>query len=390
MSEPSVRPSYYAQCCAEPYRIFFPLGTLVGISGVSLWPLFFAGMHHSFYPGVMHARLMIEGFMGAFVFGFLGTAAPRLTGTPHLSRGELWTLLALYVAMVATHIAEQPVVGDVLFLLLLAVFAVMLAWRFARRTERPPPGFVLVGFGFVNAFVGALLAVLGTMTLSPRVALAGANLLHVGWVLLHILGLGGFLLPRMLGLPPAEETPNWTARAQLAGTIGAIITGTLLVEPFVSWPVALAAVRVLAAGIWLAANLPLHRVRVPNVTLTLALRAALLLLVIGLAFPLCWPLQRAAGLHVVFLGGFSLMAFTVGTRVVLGHGGFSHLFPTRLPFLLAAAFLILSATALRVAGDFVPLKRANLLTGASHAWMLGAVLWAVFVVPKLRAADSAP
>ena len=151
MSEPSVRPSYYALCCAEPYRIFFPLGTLAGISGVSLWPLFFGGLHHSFYPGVMHARLMIEGFMGAFVFGFLGTAAPRLTGTPHLCRGELRALLALYVAMVATHIAEQPVAGDVLFLVLLAAFAVMLAWRFARRTELPPPGFVLVGFGFMNA-----------------------------------------------------------------------------------------------------------------------------------------------------------------------------------------------------------------------------------------------
>jgi uncharacterized protein involved in response to NO len=340
----------------------------------------------------MHARMMIEGFMGAFVFGFLGTAVPRLTGTPPLSSGELRTLLVLYVVTVGTHIAEQPMAADALFIVLLAVFARMLRSRFAERTELLPPGFVLMGFGFANAFGGTLLAIVGTRMLRADLAMAGTNLLHIGWVLMHILGLGGFLIPRMLSLPSSEPAPGpeWKSRAWFAVAVGTIISSTLAAEPFipfVEWPRALAAVRVVAAGAWLAANLPLHRVRVPNVTLTIALRVALVLLVAGLAFPLCCPLQRAAGLHVIFLGGFSLMAFTVGTRVVLGHSGFSHLFPTRLWFLVVTALLILSATGLRVAGEFVPLKRPNLLTGASHAWMTAAVIWAIFVLPKVRRAD---
>ncbi len=49
------RPSFLSLCPAEPFRIFFPLATLLGISGVSLWPLFFSGLH-KFYPGPMHAR----------------------------------------------------------------------------------------------------------------------------------------------------------------------------------------------------------------------------------------------------------------------------------------------------------------------------------------------
>ena len=57
----SQRPAFLSLCPAEPFRIFFPLATLLGISGVSLWPLFFSGLH-PFYPGPMHARLMIEGF----------------------------------------------------------------------------------------------------------------------------------------------------------------------------------------------------------------------------------------------------------------------------------------------------------------------------------------
>jgi len=56
---------------AELFRIFFPLGVLAGISGVSLLRL------SQFYPGVMHARLMVEGFLAAVILGFPSTA-PRM------------------------------------------------------------------------------------------------------------------------------------------------------------------------------------------------------------------------------------------------------------------------------------------------------------------------
>ena len=168
-------PSYFSLCPAEPFRIFFPLGTLVGISGVSLWPLFFSGIHHGFYPGVMHARLMIEGFLGAFIFGFLGTAFPRLTGTPHLSRKELWTVLVLYVATVGVHIGERPLAGDALFLLLLATFTTLMGRRFVRRTDLPPPGFVLIGLGFFNALAGTVLLILGEWELWPQASQASAT-----------------------------------------------------------------------------------------------------------------------------------------------------------------------------------------------------------------------
>ena len=388
------RSTFWKLASVEPFRIFFPLGTLVGLSGISLWPLFFTGIHTSFYPGVMHARLMIEGFLGGFVFGFLGTALPRITGTEPFSRGELWTLLVLYAATVGTHIAEQPVAGDVLFLVLLATFLVLLGRRFVQRTDLPPPGFVLVALGFLNAFAGALLVVLGALLLRPDFSMSGAALLHEGWILLLILGIGGFLLPRFLGLP-ARETPEsrtpppgWKPRAFLALGVGAMITATLAAEPWWPRPGALAAARCAAAAIYLGVTVPWVRASVPNVTLTIALRAALALLLAGLIFPLCWPLQRVAGLHVAFLGGFSLMTFTVATRVLLGHSGFSHLFSTRLPFLACTAALIIAAMVLRTIGDFLPLTRAHWLNGASYLWMFASAIWAWHVLPKVRIADA--
>jgi uncharacterized protein involved in response to NO len=221
------RKSYFTLCCEEPFRIFFPLGVLVGISGVSLWPLFFFGLH-KFYPGVMHARLMIEGFMGAFIIGFLGTAGPRLTGTPHFSRGELWTLVGLYAGAVGTHIAQKYFVGDMIFLTLLLTFAGLMAWRFSQRVDLPPPSFVLVAFGFFNAIVGTLLLLVGALREGfPRCAILGSLLLHQGFVLCLVLGIGGFLLPRFLTLPAKPELPDmrdisapWARRALFASAVG--------------------------------------------------------------------------------------------------------------------------------------------------------------------------
>jgi uncharacterized protein involved in response to NO len=147
-------------------------------------------------------------------------------------------------------------------------------------------------------------------------------------------------------------------------------------------------VRCVVVGAYLLATVPFHRAKVPNVTLTICLRAALVLLVAGLAFPLCWPLQRVAGLHVVFIGGFTLITFTVATRVVLGHSGASHLFPTPLPFLRGAAVLFAVATLLRVIADFLPLTRAHWINAASYAWMLAALIWAWRILPRVRIADT--
>ncbi len=389
------RPPYFGLCRAEPFRFFFPLGVLLGISGVSLWPLFFTGIH-KFYPGVMHARLMIEGFMGAFIIGFLGTAGPRLTGTPHFSRAEFWTLATLIIAVAGLHIGHQHLPGDVLFLSLLLIFAGRMAWRFSQRLELPPPSFALVAFGFLNAIIGTGLLIAGPMgTGFPRCTQLGLLLLNQGFVLYLILGVGGFLLPRILILPAKPELPEtrevsppWQRRALFAAGIGVVLLASFVIEVFTSSARIAGIVRFLAAGTFLASEIPAHLSAARPVTISRSLRLALILLVLGLLLPVLWPWQRMAGLHLVFIGGFTLITFTVATRVVLGHSGNGHLFTEPLPFLRTAAALLLVAAALRVAGDFLPATRGTLLDIASYAWMLGAGVWGWRVLPNVRIADS--
>src|SRR5436190_13615106 len=83
----------------EPFRVFFPEGVLAGIVGVALWPFYFGGVT-SFYPGQAHARIMAYGLFGGFIFGFLGTAMPRLLSAPPLGVRYVLLLLFLHFAMV--------------------------------------------------------------------------------------------------------------------------------------------------------------------------------------------------------------------------------------------------------------------------------------------------
>src|SRR4029078_1173262 len=116
----------------EPFRIFFPTGLLLGTVGVSLWVLYYSGVSIS-YAHVTHARLMIEGFMASFIFGFLGTAGPRLTSAPHFTRPEVLLLITLDLLAAGLHFGGAHRAGDFLFAFCLASFAFVLGKRFVQR-----------------------------------------------------------------------------------------------------------------------------------------------------------------------------------------------------------------------------------------------------------------
>ena len=88
-------------CCEGPFRIFFPIGAVFALVGVALWPLYYAGAVAE-YPSILHARLMIEGFMSSFIIGFLGTAGPRTTEADVVwyKRPAALGVLVLFMALI--------------------------------------------------------------------------------------------------------------------------------------------------------------------------------------------------------------------------------------------------------------------------------------------------
>src|SRR5215468_9465542 len=84
----------------DPYRIFFPVGIFLGVMGVSIWPLYYFGIIDS-YSGRAHAFVQTDGFLYAFIAGFLLTAIPRFTGTEAPSRSLQYVLAAIVICCAA-------------------------------------------------------------------------------------------------------------------------------------------------------------------------------------------------------------------------------------------------------------------------------------------------
>lgn len=383
-------------CANEPFRVFFPLGLVLGMCGVTLWPLF---VWHviGYYPATVHVRLMIEGLMGSFILGFLGTAGPRLLEARPFRPIETFSLLGLQTLSAVLHLIRRQDGGDMLFLILLLLFLGVVGRRIRQRgTDRvlPPPSFVLVLAGYACAIIGiGLLISANFFSNTAYLNQLGGLLLDQGFVLLPILGVGAFFLPKLLGGahpdPTDLEMPisQWKRKAGIAALAGALILVSFVLETADQVRTA-AALRGMTALVYFFTQGRFFQRPIGPRFLAHCFRLGFLLLLIGLLLPIVLTPYRVANLHVTFLGGFSVILFTVSTRVVVGHSGQSHLFRQRMPFLTVALTLLLLAMTARVAADFSAVVRNSHLVYAALIWLCAAGAWAWALVPKLLLTDE--
>src|SRR5215510_1089883 len=135
--EPHGKPS-------DPYRLFFPLGIILGLLGVSIWPLYYYGVTPG-YSGRAHAFVQTDGFLYAFIVGFLLTAIPRFTGTEPPSLITQYVLAAIVVISSAAFELQFFTIGQTGFLIAQVALIALALRRFMHRQQDPPETFALVG-----------------------------------------------------------------------------------------------------------------------------------------------------------------------------------------------------------------------------------------------------
>lgn len=372
----------------EPYRLFFPLGVMVSLLGVSLWPLLY-GEWLTFYPGVAHARMMMGGFVGAFSLGFLGTALPRMMGGPHLRVWELILILALYLLAVAAYANGKIVVGDAGMLSVLVFFFLTMLLRLVfKREDIPPPGFILVGLGWLGAMSGLVIFLLEGETqfvvTGPRHRMAEL-LLYQGFILLPILGIGGFLFPRFIGLKTLQmfkesktPPPGWNLKALQALGVGICILISFWIESY-GWLLVAGGMRFAVVVWYLWRDVLIFRKSAKKGTLAFGLRFGLILIVTAFVLTPFYPSQRIGMDHVIFISGFGIIAVTVASRVTLGHSGHSNKFNKRQWVMLVVIWSIFIAMMSRVTAEFVPKIRVSHLNYASLGWAIALLVWMAWI-----------
>ena len=381
----------------DPYRIFFPLGVVLGTAGVSIWLLYWLGLTGG-YSGRAHAFVQIEGFLYSFIAGFLLTAIPRFTGTTAPSRPTQYLLAAAVLATGVAFELRAFAVGHALFLVVHATVIALAVRRVRRRRSAPPDSFALVGMGMLAGLAAAVIDASVAWGVMPvEWDLPGRRLLTEGMVLLLVLGVGGFLGPRLLGFAPLPEPPRLSVgtapqrpplfagrRAGIYAAAGLAIALSVVLE-YGCGLAAMAVLRAAAATALILASLKPWQPPAVRTTLAWCVWSAHWLVMAGLWLAALAPTYRVDLLHVVFMGGFTLLILAVGMRVALSHGGHPLSAERRSWPLRIGIATGLFALVARVGAAFAPESYFAHLGIAALAWMAGMLFWGAAIVRLIRA-----
>jgi uncharacterized protein involved in response to NO len=96
------------------------------------------------------------------------------------------------------------------------------------------------------------------------------------------------------------------------------------------------------------------------------------------------PKYRVDFLHVLFIGGFSLLIFAVGTRVALSHGGHDLGAERRSWPLRVGLAMGLIALLARVGAPFAQTTYFEHLAFAALFWMGGTICWGAYIATMIR------
>lgn len=376
----------------DPYRIFFPLGILIGAMGVSIWPLYYYGVTAG-YSGRAHAFVQTDGFLFAFIAGFLLTAVPRFTGTEAPSRRVQLILAAIVICCAAAFEFHFYVAGQTLYVVEHFLLLALIVRRFRRRQQDPPETFPLVGIGLLSGTLAALInAGIAWNLIGPAWDPLGKRLLTEGMALLLVLGIGGFLGPRLLGFAqlPQFIKVEQPARKQESdkNRFPYVLAGlTILLSLIAEYGFAIAPmayVRAIAVSLVILSTVQPWKRPVVRTTLAWCVWFAHWFVILAVWIVALAPRYRIDFLHILFIGGFTLLILAVGTRVTLSHGGHGlaqerRSWPLRIG--ITTGFVAMLA---RVGAPFSGVLYFAHVAWAGILWIGGMLIWGFYVLKLIR------
>lgn len=307
----------------EPYRALFSLGA--GLAIAAVLPFVSRGAGGGAL-GLFHPLAQIHGFLSCFLIGFLFTFLPRQTRTPAPDSWEMGAALALPTACVASAWVGRAALAHGLWLVLAAI-VVRFTIRRTGAVARPPfhAAFVWVPLSLLAGAAGALLSALAPLVAASSAPAAwslGRALLAQGFVTGLMLGVGGSLLPGLTrgGDAGSARAPEPGRAPMLHGLAALAFFGSFPIEALLDARLGMS-LRAMAATGALALAAGLRRAPALPGFLRRLVWLAAWLVPLGYWLAALAPSLRTAALHVVFVGGFTLLTLAIAAHVVLSRGG---------------------------------------------------------------------
>lgn len=381
----------------DPYQLLFPVGLLLGLMGAGVWIPFGFGLMLT-YPGTIHSEVMMGGFLFTFAAGFLMTAIPRFTGGEFATSMEKSIALVLSFAIVLTSWVPQRFSFHIVlfvFVLFLMIFCVR---RFLSAKFSPPPSFAFVGVGLLSGLFGVGTYLLGDFRLiRADHVMFGRALLYQGMMLSLVLGVGGRLVPALLGwgdLPMAHRLQSFSKSSGSnalkipTGSLPWVLLALMLVGSFV-----VEYYYIVGIGRWMRAfvvtTIALWRWKLYRLPAAPGRLAYWIWISGGSLMIGYWVYALSSAefsphvLHLVFVSGFGLMTLLIASRVTLSHGGYGVELEQQSRVFPIMGWLVLIAAFTRVTAPWVPRYYLHHLAYASLLWVLGLAVWGVFMIKKI-------
>lgn len=366
----------------DPYRVFFPIGVLSSLIGVGIW--LFQDFEFASSLTAIHSKLMMGGFLWCFIIGFLMTAIPKMSKTKSASLIEIASALVIISMQIifSWQVEHRFYFGtNALLIVFIIVYA---GRRLIQMTTKPPVFFSHIGLGLLAALLGCYFYATNQFSV-------GLLLYYVAPVLLLVLGIGTRFFSFLSGLPSEFETST-SKPLRLFFHCSAVGVLLLLYLAGIGFHLAYLGMAFLSTSyvflIW-----KVQRASDRLSTLKYAVRFVAAM--IPLSFLLIWiqPVFLVTWLHLLFVGCFSLLTYSVATRVTLAHGSYSLDLETRSRSLLIFFICICLALFFRLAyGLNFSASRQILLNIAISLWLLAVIIWSYSFLPKMliRGSENKP
>lgn len=353
----------------EPYRFFFPLGTLFLLWGTLIWlPQMFTA---STYPVLAHRYLMLNGFSASFIGGFLMTAVPKFSETQPANKIEVALYFLITVAGLVFAVNDAEAAMFMCSGLQAVHLFIFLLRRIYKRKVNPPYSFIFLFVGMVLWLFSALMSAL---TLEDTFK----YLHYEGTIAALIIGVGSRLIPGILGhveIVQSQRKRYETTAAYLKTVpvsfyvlmISFIVS--FFVEQLFGNVIRTVVVSLIAVLYWNLLKKPKDKS-----TLTWSIWANCWVIVLSFFIRTFWADGAIHAAHSFFFSGTLMLTLLISIRVLQSHGpGDKNIENEKAIYLITA--LILFAGATRVVAILMPAGYFRHLGYSSLVLTLAVLMW---------------